>query len=82
MNAEDLTAILEAWYPTVAANIRALWGEPELDEYLARIMVMDGDQHGFEPAAWSALAKLQVLHAQTFPPQATRLDPWAAQVAA
>jgi hypothetical protein len=59
--------IVEATFPRIAAHIIALWGSPECDRYLDRLIVDDrGNRAGFPPAVMAALLELSRQHQARF----------------
>jgi len=58
---------LEAKFPRIAETVRALWGGPELDRYLDRLLIDDrGSRHGFPPEVVEALLALSRQHSERF----------------
>jgi hypothetical protein len=64
---------LEAKYPRIAETVRDLWGKPELDRYLDRLLIDErGGRQGFPPEVLEALLALSRQHGERFgfPPPA------------
>ncbi|MGH6690084.1 MAG: hypothetical protein ACREF4_05320 [Gammaproteobacteria bacterium] len=58
---------LEAKFPRIAETVRDLWGRPELDRYLDRLLIDDrGNRHGFPPEVVEALLALSRQHSERF----------------
>jgi hypothetical protein len=58
---------LEAKYPRIAATVRGLWGKPELDRYLDRLLIDErGGRQGFPPEILEALLALSRQHGERF----------------
>jgi hypothetical protein len=58
---------LEAKFPRIAKSVRELWGTPQLDDYLDRLLIDDrGDRHGFPPEVVEALLTLSHRHAAQY----------------
>ena len=50
-------------HPHVVETIKTMWGHPECDIYLTKIMIQDRDnRHGFKPDVFKALAKILDMH--------------------
>lgn len=50
-------------HPHVVEAIKALWGHPECDIYLTKIMIQDREgRHGFKPDVFKALNKVLNVH--------------------
>lgn len=76
MTPADLLTAVEAEHPQIAARIAAIWGEPECDTYLRRLLVQDREgRAGFNVHVFSALAGLQEMHDLFYPKAET--DVWA-----
>ena len=77
MTPADMITAVEAEHPAIAARIAAIWGEPECDAYLARLLIQDRDgREGFSVPVFSALAGLQELHLMLYAQK--RVDVWEA----
>lgn len=77
MTPADMLTAVEAEHPAIAARIAAIWGEPECDAYLSKLLIQDRDgRAGFSMTVFSALAGLQELHIMLYTPKMA--DVWEA----
>lgn len=54
-------------YPRIAADIRARWGQQQLDDYIAGLVIDDrGGRAGFPPDVLAAILEIGRLHANRF----------------
>jgi hypothetical protein len=68
---------LEARFPRIAETVRDLWGKPELDRYLERLLIDDrGSRHGFPPEVVEALLTLSRRHGERFGVPPTVAEDW------
>ena len=59
--------IVEAKFPRIAEAVRSLWGTPQLDSYLDKLLIDErGDRAGFPPEVVAALLALSNQHIETF----------------
>jgi hypothetical protein len=59
--------VIAGAFPRIAQAIEMLWGNPELDDYLNRLIVDDrGDRQGFPPHVITALLALSKQHLEQF----------------
>lgn len=68
----DMLTAIEAEEPGVASAIAALWGEPELREYLTDLLL--GDEQRFSEPVFRALAGIQELDMAMHTIQSQRLE--------
>lgn len=59
---ELLGVILDAGHFHIADQIRWIWGTPECEAYLTKILLQDRDRQGFDHEVFKALSELQELH--------------------
>ena len=62
----DMISLLEYAHPHIAARIQSLWGMPECDAYLRKLL-LPIDYQPFEPHVAEALMGIQQIHMQHFP---------------
>jgi hypothetical protein len=71
----DVRAAIEA-YPHLIQPLNTLWGHPEFDRFVSRLIVDDrGGRHGFSPDVMEELLFLAQLNHQFCPSWHPR-DPW------
>ncbi len=59
--------IVEAKFPRIALQIHDLWGTPECDRYLDKLIIDDrGNRAGFPPDVMTALLELSRQHQRQF----------------
>jgi hypothetical protein len=76
----DPWPIVEQRFPRIAAAIRELWGKRALDEYFAKLVVVErGEREGFPPDVLAAILEIAWLHSQRFAGNHT-ICPWEADV--
>jgi len=74
---EDHLAILKDSYPRIASAIELMWGHPECEDYVNKLILNDrGSRQGFPKDAMSALLGLFRLHTQAFSFQSD-FDKWS-----
>ena len=63
----DPWPLIEGTFPRIAAQIGALWGQPQLDHFLARLVIDDrGGRAGFPPDVLNAILEVARLHGERF----------------
>lgn len=63
----ELLAALRDRLPRIADRIQAVWGYPECDQYLNRLIIDDrGNRQGFPADVLTLLLRLSVMHASQF----------------
>ena len=65
----ELFQVVNQFYPHIGKKIEFLWGNPEFNDLLNRLIndTRDGAREGFPKPVASALLRLSILHDAEFP---------------
>jgi hypothetical protein len=73
----DPWPIVAARFPRIAETIRAQWGTPRLDQYLAGLVIDErGGRNGFPPDVLASILEIARLHGERYR-YARAMCPWA-----